>query len=75
MRRERDLPSAALCASMSSGVRIVLTKYTKLALLGLLKSLIFTLSIISVIIYTENCIEVAITASLNSLLVFYTLRI
>lgn len=75
MRRERDLPSAGLCASMSSGVRIVLTKYTKLALLGLLKSLIFTLSIISVIIYTENCIEVAITASLNSLLVFYTLRI
>lgn len=70
MRRQRDLPSAGLCAPMNSGVRFMLTKYTKLTLLSLLKPLIFTFSIISNTNYTENCIEVVITASLNSLLYF-----
>lgn len=69
MRRERDLPSAGLCAPTSSGVRFVLTEYTKLTLLGLLKPLIFTLSIISNTNCTENCV-VVITASLNNLLYF-----
>lgn len=68
MRRERDLPSASLCAPMSSGVKFMLTKDTKLTLLGLVKPLIFTFSIVSNTNYTENCVEVVITASLNSLL-------
>lgn len=64
MRRERDLQSAGVCVPMSSSVRFMMTKYTKLTLLGLVKPLIFTFSIISNISYTENCVEVVITVSL-----------
>lgn len=70
MRRERDLPFTGLCARMSSGVRFMLIKYTKLALLGLVKQLIFTFSIFSNSNYTGNCVEAVVTSSLKSIYYF-----